>query len=98
MLLRTILILITTVMLKLNISKQLPLLNQSISSVNRLLQNGELSSVDLAKACLQRIKDTSVLNAFITLPEDVALQQASASAERFSKGTVRFILNLGVIW
>lgn len=75
-------------MLKLNLTKQLPLLNQSISSVHRLLQNGELTAVELVEATLQRIKSTAALNAFITVPEEVARQQALLSAQRFSKGSV----------
>ncbi|KAJ6223463.1 hypothetical protein RDWZM_002008 [Blomia tropicalis] len=70
-------------MLKLNISKQLPLLNQSITNINALLKSGEITSVDLVKATIQRIKDTKVLNAFITITEDQAIQQAQQSAQRF---------------
>lgn len=81
-------------MLKLNISKQLPLLNQSISTIHRLLKSGELNSVDLAKASLQRIKDTKVLNAFITTPEEFTLSQADASKQRFIAGLYREILFL----
>lgn len=73
-------------MLKLNISKQLPLLNQSITNINALLKSGEITSVDLVKATIQRIKDTKVLNAFITITEDQAIQQAQQSAQRFKNG------------
>ena len=77
-------------MLKLNIPKQLPLLNQSIINVHRLLQNGEITSVDLAKACLQRINDTRVLNAFVSIDDQLSLQQASHSEQRFKNGLLKY--------
>ena len=73
-------------LLKQNIAKQLPLLNQSISNVHNLLRKGEIVPLDLAQACLQRINDTKVLNAFITLPEELTLQQAKQSNQRFLNG------------
>lgn len=71
---------------KITKEQSLPLLNQSIGSVHRLLLSGQLSPVELLEATLERIRQTAALNAFITVPEEVARRQARHSAERFAKG------------
>ena len=77
-------------MLRLNTSKHLPLLNQSIQNVHKLLQIGDITPVDLYNACLERIYQTKILNAFITVTEDCVLKQAQQSKQRYDNSMVFF--------
>jgi len=50
------------------------------------IQNGEISVVDLTKRAFEKAKEKKDLNAFITLFEDYALENAEKMAERIKKG------------
>lgn len=63
-------------------------LNQlTIKQAHNGLIKKEFSSVELTKACLERIKQVDEkINAFITVSEDVALSQAALADEKIAKG------------
>ena len=50
------------------------------------IQNGEISVVDLTKRALEKAKEKKDLNAFVTLFEDYAVENAEKMAERIKKG------------
>ena len=56
------------------------MLNKTLAGLAKGLQQGEFSSVELTKAYLERIKnEDSKYNSFITVTEELALQQAAAA-------------------
>ena len=63
---------------------------RSISDVAALLNAGEVNSVDLTKATLQRIDEKdSALNAFITVTKELALKQAEQADVEIRSGRSR---------
>lgn len=59
---------------------------RSIKELHKLLTSGEISSTELTKAYIDRIdKLDSKLNTYITRTNDLALEQAKKSDERFKK-------------
>lgn len=62
------------------------ILTRSIIEVSEHLQSGLLSATELLKLCLNRLNKTKCLNAFITVSEKLALQQAAASDKRYKEG------------
>ena len=66
---------------------QAKLLNLTIQDARKLLDSGDITSVELTKHYLKVIKDkNSVINAYITISEEFALNQARLSDERIAKG------------
>ncbi len=60
---------------------------KSVTELSSMLQAGEVSSVELTKHFLQRIRENDdKLNSFITLCEEEALAQAAAADERLKVG------------
>lgn len=59
---------------------------QELSSLARGLSGGELSSVELTQSYLSRIAGAGELNAYITVDEELSLQQARQSDERRARG------------
>lgn len=53
--------------------------HSSLSELSALLRNRQLSSVELTQYFIERIKRNSELNAFITVAEQTALEQARAA-------------------
>lgn len=59
----------------------------TIKEARRLLDSGEISSLDLTKACLEKIKELNPeINAVITICEDSALEEALIADKRLSSG------------
>ncbi|MBI1363413.1 MAG: Asp-tRNA(Asn)/Glu-tRNA(Gln) amidotransferase subunit GatA [Proteobacteria bacterium] len=57
-----------------------------------LLKKREISSVELTKACMDRINSRNErLNAFVTITEDKALEMAQRSDKRLKEGNARLI-------
>ncbi|HEX5397395.1 MAG TPA: amidase family protein, partial [Candidatus Limnocylindria bacterium] len=55
----------------------LPLADRTVSDVVELLRSGEVSSVDLTRACLERIEqDGERLNTFLAVGAEAALRVA----------------------
>ena len=71
-------------------------LNQlTIKEAAEKLVNGEITSVDLAKACLARIEEVNKeLNACLTVCEEEALVEASRADERLAKGETAVLLGI----
>jgi len=63
-------------------------LNQlTITEARKGLDNGDFSSVELTTACLDRIKERNEeINAFITITEDLAMEEARKADEKISRG------------
>lgn len=58
------------------------LLNESISSVSRLIKSHQLSSEELTRLCLERANRVSSLNAYITVCDEYAIDCARKSDRR----------------
>jgi len=70
--------------------------NKTIAELAKGLRSGEFSSVELTKAFLDRIKQHGSLNAYITVTEDLALQEAKAADERLAKGATELLTGIPV--
>jgi aspartyl-tRNA(Asn)/glutamyl-tRNA(Gln) amidotransferase subunit A len=62
---------------------------RSIGDVGALLRRGALTSADLTRACLARIRERTALNAFITVLEREALDAANRCDEEMRSGRDR---------
>jgi len=70
--------------------------NKTITELAKGLRSGEFSSVELAQAFLDRIKQHGVLNAYITITEGVALQAAKAADARISSGNAELLTGIPI--
>ncbi|MEA1936540.1 MAG: Asp-tRNA(Asn)/Glu-tRNA(Gln) amidotransferase subunit GatA [Patescibacteria group bacterium] len=69
----------------------------NIMQASKGLQNGEFSSVELTRACLDRIKNTDdKIKAFITVTKNYALLQAEKADQRIKAGDEKDNFLLGV--
>ena len=59
---------------------------KSIKELAKALRSGEFSSVELTQSFLARIKQHQNLNCFITVTDELALQEAKDADERIAKG------------
>ena len=57
---------------------------KSLSQLSLGLQTGEFSSVELTQAFIKRIKQHQDLNAYITITEELALQNAQLADTRIA--------------
>ncbi|CDQ68689.1 unnamed protein product [Oncorhynchus mykiss] len=62
------------------------MLSLSIREVSLALREGRISPTELCRKCLDRIKKTHYLNAYITVTEELALKQAQEAESRLLKG------------
>ncbi|KAK6304255.1 hypothetical protein J4Q44_G00248410 [Coregonus suidteri] len=62
------------------------MLSLSIREVSLALREGRISPTELCRKCLNRIKKTHHLNAYITVTEELALKQAQEAESRLLKG------------
>ncbi|SFG77054.1 Asp-tRNA(Asn)/Glu-tRNA(Gln) amidotransferase subunit GatA [Neptunomonas qingdaonensis] len=73
------------------------MLNKTLAGLAKGLQQGEFSSVELAQAYLQRIKnEDSKYNSFITVTEELALQQAAAADASRAAGNASIMTGLPI--
>lgn len=70
--------------------------NKSITDLARSLRSGEFSSVELTQAFLERIKRHSSLNCYITVTEDLAIQEAKAADDRIAKGDATLLTGIPI--
>jgi len=70
--------------------------NKTIAELAKGLRSGEFSSVELTKAFLARIKQHNFLNTYITVTEDLALQEAKAADARLAKGDAELLTGIPV--
>lgn len=70
--------------------------NKSIAELAKGLRSGEFSSVELTQAFLDRIKRHSSLNCYVTITEDLALQEAKAADDRIAKGDATLLTGIPV--
>ncbi|XP_062980904.1 glutamyl-tRNA(Gln) amidotransferase subunit A, mitochondrial [Elgaria multicarinata webbii] len=62
------------------------MLRASLREVSAALKEGQVTPTELCQKCISLIKATRFLNAYITVTEDTALKQASASEKRYRQG------------
>ena len=66
----------------------------SIGELSYLIKNKKISSVDITKIYIERIKSLDKhLKSFVTLTEELALEQAQRADEEIRKGNYRGILH-----
>jgi aspartyl-tRNA(Asn)/glutamyl-tRNA(Gln) amidotransferase subunit A len=68
--------------------------NKTIAELAQGLRSGEFSSVELTSAFLDRIKQHNALNAYVTVTEDLALQQAKEADARLAKGNAELLTGI----
>ncbi|XP_075058963.1 glutamyl-tRNA(Gln) amidotransferase subunit A, mitochondrial [Mixophyes fleayi] len=62
------------------------MLGTSLREAAAALRRGHLSPTELCLKCLSFIRETSFLNAYITVTEDIVLKQAAEADKRFKEG------------
>ncbi|XP_059208788.1 glutamyl-tRNA(Gln) amidotransferase subunit A, mitochondrial isoform X2 [Centropristis striata] len=62
------------------------MLSLTIREVSLALREGRISPTELCRKCLNRIKKTRHLNAYITVTEELALKQAQEAETRLQQG------------
>ena len=75
------------------------IINQlTIHEAHRLLKAGQLSSVELTKACLERINQTEPrVHALVTVTDELALKQAQRADELIAKGDTHPLTGIPVV-
>jgi aspartyl-tRNA(Asn)/glutamyl-tRNA(Gln) amidotransferase subunit A len=70
----------------------------TIHEAHRLLKAKKLSSVELTKACLKRIKEVEPkLKALVSITEELALKQAEKADQRLAKGDINPLTGIPVV-
>jgi aspartyl-tRNA(Asn)/glutamyl-tRNA(Gln) amidotransferase subunit A len=73
------------------------MLNKTLAELAKGLEQGEFSSVELTQAYLERIKnEDSKYNSFITVTEELALQQAAAADTNRAAGNATVMTGLPI--
>lgn len=57
-----------------------------VLQVSLAFREGRISPIELCRKCLNRIKKTQHLNAYITVTEELSLKQAQQSESRLRQG------------
>ena len=65
------------------------LLDLNLVEASKALKNKEISSLELTKAYLKSISDTSSLGAYLEIVEDKAISMAKESDKKLIDGTAR---------
>ncbi len=74
------------------------LYNLTIHEAHELLKSKKISSVELTRACLDRIRQVEPkVRAFVTVTEETALRQAQQADERISRGTAQPLTGIPAI-
>lgn len=61
-------------------------LTPSVLQVSLALREGRISPTDLCRKCLNQIRTTQHLNAYISVTEETALRQAAEAETRLRQG------------
>jgi len=69
---------------------------KTIAELAKGLRSGEFSSVELTNTYLDRIKKYSALNAYITVTEEIALQNAVAADARLAAGDASLLTGIPI--
>ncbi|WP_341326307.1 Asp-tRNA(Asn)/Glu-tRNA(Gln) amidotransferase subunit GatA [Methylotuvimicrobium sp. KM2] len=70
--------------------------NKTIAELAKGLRSGEFSSVELTQDYLERIRQFSALNTYITVTAEQALAQAEAADKRLAAGTADLLTGIPV--
>lgn len=70
--------------------------NKSIADLAKGLRSGEFSSLELTQMFLDRIKRHGSLNCYITVTEELALQEAKAADARIAKGDAMLLTGIPI--
>lgn len=71
--------------------------NLTIVKARKLLESGEITSVELVKDCLNQIEKTKELNALISVDEAIAISEAQKADERIKMGEKLPLLGVPII-
>ncbi|XP_074516066.1 glutamyl-tRNA(Gln) amidotransferase subunit A, mitochondrial isoform X2 [Sebastes fasciatus] len=69
------------------------MLSRTITEVSLALREGRISPTELCRKCLNHIKKTQHLNAYITVTEELALKQAQEAETRLLRGAPKGLLD-----
>ncbi len=70
----------------------------TINEAHQLLKDKKLSSVELTRACLKRVKEVEPkVKAFVTVTEDLALKQAEKADKRIARGDIKPLTGVPVV-
>jgi aspartyl-tRNA(Asn)/glutamyl-tRNA(Gln) amidotransferase subunit A len=70
----------------------------TIHEAHQLLKEKKLSSVELTKACLERVRDVEPkVRALVTVTEELALEQAGEADRRIGKGDINPLTGVPVV-
>jgi aspartyl-tRNA(Asn)/glutamyl-tRNA(Gln) amidotransferase subunit A len=70
----------------------------TIHEAHRLLKEKKLSSVELTRACLKRVKEVEPkVKAFVTITEELALEQAEKADKRIARGNIKPLTGVPVV-
>lgn len=69
--------------------------NKTIVEINSALKNKTISSVELTQTFLDRIKESD-LNAYITVTEEIALEQAKAADAKINNGDIGILTGIPI--
>jgi aspartyl-tRNA(Asn)/glutamyl-tRNA(Gln) amidotransferase subunit A len=70
--------------------------DKNITALAKGLRSGEFSSRELTQVFLDRIKQHSELNAYITVTEEIALRNAEAADARIAKGDATLLTGIPI--
>ncbi|AGF49367.1 Asp-tRNA(Asn)/Glu-tRNA(Gln) amidotransferase subunit GatA [Candidatus Kinetoplastidibacterium galati] len=62
---------------------------EGISSLRQAIINGDISSVELARSCLDTIESLSIINAFLDIRPEITIAQAKKVDNEISKGLIK---------
>jgi aspartyl-tRNA(Asn)/glutamyl-tRNA(Gln) amidotransferase subunit A len=70
----------------------------TIHQAHQLLKDKKLSSVELIRDCLKRVKEVEPkVKAFVTVTEELALKQAEEADKRIAKGDIKPLTGVPVV-
>ncbi|MEY4719927.1 MAG: hypothetical protein RL563_2545 [Pseudomonadota bacterium] len=70
--------------------------NLTLTELAAGLRSKDFSSVELTQAYLKRIQNHASLNAFVTVPEELALEQARAADQRLATGDASLLTGIPI--
>lgn len=73
------------------------ILDLSLSEIATLLRSGKITSREVTKACLDRIKDTKEINSILDVDENVALAQADEADKKLKRGEKGTLLGVPIV-
>ena len=71
------------------------LISEPIHKLHELLKNKEITSLELTEKFLEKINETNkIINAYITVCEDIAIKQAKEADNKIKKGEIDYLTGI----